>query len=1366
MKKITDFIVKFRNVFLVLFVVLSGISLYLSTKVNINTDIMKYLPSTSETKQGYDIMHDDFPEEDTSTLNVMYKNLSKDKKTSRLKELESIKGVKSVEYDDSSSFNKDKYTLYIINVDDYAESKTSKDVYDTVRKEYKPFAMSGSIYDKHKTILKISIVIGAIICAMIILIILSDSYLEPFLYLISIGIAVFINKGTNIMFESVSEITESIVAILQLALSMDYSIMLSNRYKQECAKSKDKVEAMKKALYASFSAISSSSVTTVVGLLALIFMSFTIGKDLGLVLAKGVILSLVSIFFCLPGLLLLFDKLIQKTKKRPINFKLGWLGAYSYKTRFAQLFAIVILFVVAFIIKGNITTTYTGSEQDEVGRVFDSNNQMAIVYKNEYEDIISNYCKTLERDEKIDQVLCYSNTINEPLSYNELNSKLSSLGKDTSIDESLIKIIYYNYYNKNTSNKMTLDEFINFIRSDIFTDEELSKDITPSMKENINLLSNFTNKDKLNKKRTIKEISELLNISYEDANSIFIYYEAKNANTKMTINEFTSFLLNDVSNDKTYSKELDKNTITKLKRLNNFTNKNNINKKMNSKELSNIFGIDESLIKQLFLFYNVTNESNTRLTLNEFASIALSMSKDDMYKSEFDENTINSLKLLLTLSDKRVVETPVDKETMNSYFNLLGIDNSLINNLYILYDGFNTNTKLSLSEFASIALSLSNQDEYKNYFDDNTINELKELIALSTYKDTILPNSKLYEMFNISTPVQYVLNNYIEDNTMSPYSFVNFLLNTDAIKNNLNEEQVLSLNKALFIMSNKDTKYSNTEINKVLNKNQLVINMIYGVKDNSTNTIPNISLKDLFNFINTNKHDLNLFVSFNNEINSKLSLAITIMNNLDTAFNYNEISSIINLDSSKVKKIYGVYDYNQGSTKLSPLEFSNLIINNKDNELLKGKLNNNSLKELSLVRTVMISTLNNTKYDSTRLSNILNINKDKMSLIFGLYDNKKVTSNNNISLYNYVDFIVNNVMNNKDYSNKFDKSTKDKLTTILSVMNNSINGVKYTTGESFASLNKLSNDLDKSLIDLVYIYYGSSNNYDNNYKLTVEEVVNYLNDDILNDKRFSSFMSDEMREKIVDAKEAINKAKNLLVSSNYSRLVINSSYAPEDKETYEFINRLEKDLGDKEGIYIVGHSSMAVEMSKTFDNELNKITILTMLFIFVVVAFTFKDLIIPFVLVLIIQTAVYVTMSCITISGGKVYFIALLIVQAILMGATIDYAIVYTSYYLEGRKKMNIKDSVLNAYNKSIHTILSSSSILIIVTLVVANFASAIAAKICETISEGTLAAVILILFVLPGVLATCDKVICRKGYFKENKQTKKRHNNKLLTNK
>ena len=224
MRKVTDFIVKARYVFLTLFVILTIFSLYLGTKVNINEDIMKYLPETSEIKIGKDIMDKEFIEQDSSVLNVMFKGLSDTEKKDTLKKLESIKGVSSVLYENTDEYNKDKYTLYVLNVDDYDHSKTAENVYNEVNK-MKPEAMSGSIYCEWKPVLQVWIVVVAIAMAMIILTILSESYIEPWLYLISIGVAVFINKGTNIIFPSVSNITDSIVAILQLALSMDYSIM-------------------------------------------------------------------------------------------------------------------------------------------------------------------------------------------------------------------------------------------------------------------------------------------------------------------------------------------------------------------------------------------------------------------------------------------------------------------------------------------------------------------------------------------------------------------------------------------------------------------------------------------------------------------------------------------------------------------------------------------------------------------------------------------------------------------------------------------------------------------------------------------------------------------------------------------------------------------------------------------------------------------------------------------------------------------------------------------------------------------------------------------------------------------------------------
>ncbi len=1354
MRKITDFIVKSRFVFLSLFIILALFSLYLEKNVNINDDIMKYLPKTSETKKGKDIMEKEFKEINTSTLECMFKDLSNKEKENTLKSLENIPGVSSVSYDNTKEYNIDNYTLYVLNVNDYADSKLASNVYNYVLNNFKTEALSGTINDANKPVLPTWIVILAIVCAIIILIILSDSYLEPILYLTSIGIAIFINKGTNIFFPSVSEITDSITAILQLALSMDYSIMLTNRYKQEKKIHKDKIEAMKEALYHSVISISSSSITTIVGLIALVFMSFTIGKDLGFVLAKGVLLSLISIFFCLPALLLVFDDLIKKTKKKAPKFDLSKLGNFMYKTRYISLILIVVLFIGAYFMKGNINILYTDSKDDKIGKVFGENNQIAIVYNNKYEELMSSLCTSLESNKKIDQVLCYSNTINEKLKYNELNNKFEDLGENIKIDDELLKIIYYNYY-EGENNKMTISEFISFIKSHIYNNAKFNQEIDQNLKNNIDLLENFTNPSLINKKRAIKDIASILSINEKDAEDILIYYNSKYIATKMTITDFVNFMLNDVYNDSRYSKNIDSDTYSKLRELKDFTDINVINKEMNAEELANIFGMDKKTIEDLFLFYRITNESDTTLTIHEFTSFALDLANDNQYKDLFTSDIKDKLTLLNTLSDDTYINKSLEQTSMMSALNNLGIniDSNTLNLLYTYYTGYYSNTKLTLKEFADFSLTLLDVEAYKSFFSTDTITYLNTIKSLSEVYNKKLSNEALYKLFGINENIGNMLdlaftNGENEGYEMTPLEFVQSLLNKEEILKKLPQDTLKSLQNAYYIMSNMNTSYSSSELASILKQDNTTISFIYGLYDVKNNKMSSISLKSLINFLYNNK--TNALLKENIEkINEPLNLARKIVNNTNKKYDYKTLSDFLDVNKELLQEIYGVYDYQNKETFMNPLDLTNLILDNKDNELLANKISNEDLDKLSLVKNVMNSSLNKEFLTPSGLNELLRIDNENMSLLFSLYNFKYIKSNNTISLKTYIDFIVNDVMNNKDYASNFNNK-KNKINTVSSLINNSLKKVKYNSIECFTSLNVLNKNLDKSLIDLIYMYNGSINDYDDTWKMTLEEFVNYLNKDILNDNRFNEFLENDKKEKIIDAKESIENEKELIVSDKYSRVILNTSYESESKDTFKFINSLHDKIGSNKDIYVVGNSSMAVEMNKTFNNELNKITMLTMIFIFVVVAITYKDLIIPLVLVLIIETAVYVTMSAITLMGGSVYFISLLIVQAILMGATIDYAIVYTSYYLESRQTLGVKNSIINAYNKSIHTIISSSSILIIVTLIVALFASLITSQICKTISEGTIAAVILILLVLPGVLAASDKFICRKGYYKE----------------
>ncbi len=1180
MKKITDFIVNKKYFILIFFIILTAISIVLSSKVNINYEISKYLPNNSETKIGINIMDMEF-DNNLSTLNVMVKNSKDDKKY-----LEKLDHVNKVE-----TKNKDEYTLYVLTLDVAKDSKQASMVYDEIKEYFGDNLVdtSGDVSSYNKAVLPFYIILLAVLSALVILVIMCESYIEPFLFLLSILIAVVLNYGSNIMFSSVSNITSSISAILQMALSMDYSIMLMNRYRQERTKENNKIEAMKEALYNSFKAISSSSVTTIVGLLALVFMSFTIGKDLGFVLAKGVLLSLLSIFTVLPCLILMCDKLIYKTKKKSPIIKLNIVGRISYKCRYIALVLFILIFIASYFLKGNLQIVYTQSGTDEIEDVFTLNNQMAIIYSNKHEDTISKYCQNLDKNKNINSVMCYGNTINMPLKYNELNNKFKQLGKDIQVEDYLLKVVYYHYNNNLENNKIKLNDLLNFIKSDIYNDDRMNKNIDNSIKDNIELLNNFTDLNKLKSARTIKEIATALDISEENVTDLLIYNNSKNITNKLTIKEFIIFMNNYVLTHDKYKNSIDKNTQNNLNNISKFTNKDTLNTKYTSIEMANLFGIDENTVNSLYTYYLINNEIEDKLSLYEFANFTSTLF-DSEYGSLFDESLKESINILKIFSNEEFI-----------------------------------NTEMSIQDIARIF----NQDE-------NTLKMLYQILFGKT------------------------------DIELSPYDFAQAVINSS-----------------------------------------------------------------IYNLLGDKKESLQTVYSIMNSTNN------------DIKYNYQELSIYLStlgskIDEPEIKKIYSFYL--SVNLKLTPYEFVDFILSNKNSEELRS-IDESTLNLLNQLKIIISGVLNDTKYTAKELSDILNVKEDNLKLIYSLYS----TSDNEltISYQDFINLLTSDILKNDMYKDNFDDSSKNKLMLVNTIIEDSINNKKYTKDEVYNLLKELSNNLDKQLIDLIYIYYGSKMEYNDDWTLTIEEFSRYLNEEILTDSRFDTYIDDSMKKNIIDSKESIQDSKKLLVGDKYSRVVINTNLLPESKETFKFIQNTKDNLKTLDEFYVVGDSPMAYEMSKTFNSELNLITILTMIFIFVVVAITFKSILIPVILVLLIECAVFLTMGILSFMG-TVYFISILIVQSILMGATIDYAILYTSYYLEARENNDIKSSIIKAYNNSINTILTSALVLIIVTFIVGKFSSEVAAKICMTLSQGTLISALLILILLPAVIASCDRFIVR----------------------
>ena len=367
MLKLGEKIVSARVVILILSFVLLIPAAYGYIKTRVNYDILSYLPKDIETMVGQDIPVDQFG---TGAFSLYVVEGMEDKEVSALKsKIENVDHVSKVIWYDSfadlsvpkdmlpeklyDAFNNDDKdaTMMAIIFDDTTSADETMDAIEEIRKisDKQCFlsGMSAVVVDTKKLSEKETpiYVLIAVILSSIILAITMDSIMIPVLFLASIGMAIAYNLGSNIFMGQVSYITKALAAVLQLGVTMDYSIFLWHSYKAQQKEYQDKKEAMAHAIAETISSVVGSSITTVAGFVALCFMSFTLGLDLGIVMAKGVVFGVIACVTILPSLILVFDKAIEKTTHKVIlpEFKgVGKFIAKHYRV-FLVLFVIILI---------------------------------------------------------------------------------------------------------------------------------------------------------------------------------------------------------------------------------------------------------------------------------------------------------------------------------------------------------------------------------------------------------------------------------------------------------------------------------------------------------------------------------------------------------------------------------------------------------------------------------------------------------------------------------------------------------------------------------------------------------------------------------------------------------------------------------------------------------------------------------------------------------------------------------------------------------------------------------------------------------------------------------------------------------------
>lgn len=508
MTKLKNLIVNNTKVILFIYIILLITAFFTMQEVEINQDNASYLPKDKNSYQAVEKLSEEF--DINGSADLLLKDVTIEETKSILADIEKLSGVKRVIWIEEQHYinNNALLGIYFVSGNDDEETWLTLDEIKKIVGDRGDLAGSAALSKSTSDRIAEEIPIYSIVAGILVIIILllaTTSYLEPLIFLITIGAAILINMGSNIFQGEISWVTYSAAALLQLAVSMDYSIFLLHRFHEEREKGNDPKTAMINSMKLSFKSIFASGITTVAGFLALVFMDYGIGNDMGFVLAKGVLLSLISVMTLLPVLVIIFDKWIEKTSHKELKYRIKVAAKAAIKYRYIAIIVTIILAGVFYNAQSNVDYYYSNKNiLPENDIAFKTNLEIEKIYGYKNESTI-----IVPKGDKMNELNCVK-AIKEIENVTEVSNIYTIFGENTpeeyipkeyldmyqSDEYSLINLNLRcgkeDYESFNTAEKIrdTVEKFYNeyYIAGELFTYYDLN-DITITDAKRTTILS-------------------------------------------------------------------------------------------------------------------------------------------------------------------------------------------------------------------------------------------------------------------------------------------------------------------------------------------------------------------------------------------------------------------------------------------------------------------------------------------------------------------------------------------------------------------------------------------------------------------------------------------------------------------------------------------------------------------------------------------------------------------------------------------------------------------------------------------------------------------------------------------------------------
>lgn len=691
MQRLAEFIVRRRVTIIVASIVLAAACALLIPAVNIEKDLTRYLPASSDTLQGLDAMAQEFGE--VSPVRVMYDDagLTGSGRDAVQADLAGLQGVSSVSVEEGAAGTAGEgKVLFTVNLEGGTYSQSAADGLAAVRAyaERTGALVSGTVVDVANQQASLAYTFGlALAVLLVILVVMCASWVEPLLFLAAIGVAVLFNLGTCVLLPNVSETTFSIAAVLQLALSMDYSIMLTDRYRQERAMEADPSRAMVRALRGGFTAIASSSLTTIAGMLCLVAMSFAIGRDMGVVLAKGVAFSLLAVLFVLPGLMVCCDAAVQRTRKPHPRPRMRGAARASWRGRYAVLGVFAVLAVASFVVKGSTSigffTETSNPDAATIDEAFPPEQQIVLLYDKDLGNA-SQVLGEVATLPGVDGLQSYETTLARQLG-------AADMAQELGMDEASVRALYYAYAHDGAAQgTMTVHDFATFVLDEADGDGLLSGQLGDASRAQLQQLADLTDPDQVSAPRTAAEAASLLGVDEAQATQLYAGYflatgapaDAGVSGTALTLPEFVSFLQSDVLDNDLFKSAFTDETRTQITSLARLTDTASVTTPLDADAMASALGMDAAQVRQVYAYRQSLSGDATAaqdMTVQEFLDFMVTtVASSQQFSGALDQTRLAQIYQARLVVDASVAGTQFSATDLGE---ALGMDPSQVTQL-------------------------------------------------------------------------------------------------------------------------------------------------------------------------------------------------------------------------------------------------------------------------------------------------------------------------------------------------------------------------------------------------------------------------------------------------------------------------------------------------------------------------------------------------------------------------------------------------------------------------------------------------------------------------------------------------------------